>query len=143
MGSAADSGRARLRVTVIRPNLTSSRAVSPNNTQRPGTDLTYTLTFTNTGSSDAAGLVMVDTLAPAVQLKVGSVVTTLPAGVSAVVDYSTDGGVTWTYAPASGGCSAPAGYDRCVKNIRWRLQNPLSFSPPNNAGTLQFVAQIR
>ena len=66
-----------------------------------------------------------------------------PAGVTAVVDYSNNGGVTWTYAPASGACSAPAGYDRCLNRIRWQLQNPLSYSAPNNAGTLQFVAQIR
>ena len=66
-----------------------------------------------------------------------------PAGVTAVVDYSSDGGATWAYLPASGACSAPAGYDRCVNRVRWRLQNPLSSSAPNNAGTLQFVAQIR
>jgi len=143
VGSAADSDNARLRVTVIRPNLTSSRAVSPNNTQSPGTDLTYTLTFTNTGSSDAAGVVMVDTLAPAVRFKVGSVATTLPAGVSALVQYTSVGDTTWTYVPASGACSGPAGYDGCVTRIRWRLQNPLSYAAPNNAGTLQFVAQIR
>jgi len=128
---------------VIRPNLTSSRAVSPNNTQRPGTDLTYTLTFTNTGSSDAAGLVMVDTLAAALRFKVGSVATTLPAGVAALVQYTSVGDTTWTYVPASGACSAPAGYDGCVNRVRWRLQNPLSYTAPDNAGTLQFVAQIR
>ena len=143
VGSAADSGHARLGVTVIRPNLTSSRAVSPNNTQRPGTDLTYTLTFTNTGSSDAAGLVMVDTLAAALRFKVGSVATTLPAGVAALVQYTSVGDTTWTYVPASGACSAPAGYDGCVNRVRWRLQNPLSYTAPDNAGTLHFVAQIR
>ncbi len=143
VGSAADSDNARLRVTVIRPNLTSSRAVSPNNTQSPGTDLTYTLTFTNTGSSDAAGVVMVDTLAPAVRFKVGSVATTLPAGVAALVQYTSAGDTTWTYVPASGACSAPTGYDNCVGRIRWQLQNPLSDAAPGNSGTVQFVAQIR
>ena len=143
VGSAADSDNARLRVTVIRPNLTSSRAVSPNNTQSPGTDLTYTLTFTNTGSSDAAGVVMVDTLAPAVRFKVGSVATTLPAGVAALVQYTSAGDTTWTYVPASGACSAPTGYDNCVGRIRWQLQNPLTDAAPGNSGTVQFVAQIR
>ena len=81
--------------------------------------------------------------APAVQFKVGSVTTTLPAGVTALVQYAKVGDTTWTYVPASAACSAPAGYDRCVNRIRWQLQNPLSYSAPNNAGTLQFVAQIR
>jgi len=27
--------------------------------------------------------------------------------------------------------------------VRWRLQQPLSSGAPNNAGTVQFVAQIR
>jgi len=74
---------------------------------------------------------------------VGTVTTTLPAGVTALVQYAKVGDTTWTYVPASAACSAPAGYDRCVNRIRWQLQNPLSYSAPNNAGTLQFVAQIR
>ena len=57
--------------------------------------------------------------------------------------YSNNGGATWTYLPASGACGAPAAYDGCVNRIRWRLQNPLSSSAPNNTGTLQFVTQIR
>src|SRR5207237_556853 len=74
---------------------------------------------------------------------VGSAAATLPAGVSALVQYTSVGDTTWTYVPASGACSGPAGYDGCVTRIRWRLQNPLSYAAPNNAGTLQFVAQIR
>jgi len=85
----------------------------------------------------------VDTLAAAVQLKVGSVTTTLPGGVTAVVEYSNDSGATWGYVPASGACAAPAGYDRCVSRIRWQLQSPLGYSAPDNTGSLQFVAQIR
>ncbi|HEY6208937.1 MAG TPA: hypothetical protein VIW28_07760, partial [Gemmatimonadales bacterium] len=93
--------------------------------------------------SNAAGVALVDTLAPAVQFKVGSAVTTLPTGVTAVLSYSNDGGTTWTYVPVSAACSAPAGYDRCVNRIRWQLQNPLSYTAPDNTGSLQFVAQIR
>ena len=51
--------------------------------------------------------------------------------------------MTWTYVPVSAACGAPSGYDRCVNRIRWQLQNPLSYSAPDNVGTLQFVAQIR
>src|SRR5438093_6326053 len=91
----------------------------------------------------STSVVVVDTLAPTVQFKVGSVANTLPAGVTVVVAYSNNGGSTWTYVPASGACSAPASYDRCVNRVRWTFQNPFSATAPNNSATLQFTAQIR
>jgi len=130
-------------LSVVAPNLTVNNAVAPSASPPPGTDLTYTVTVTNNGSGNATSVVVVDTLASTLQFKVGSVVNTLPPGVSVLVAYSSDGGATWTYVPASGACSAPTNYDRCVNRIRWSLQNPLSSSAPNNTGTLQFVAQIR
>jgi len=130
-------------LSVVAPNLTVNNAVAPSASPPPGTDLTYTVTVTNNGSGNATSVVVVDTLASTLQFKVGSVVNTLPPGVSVLVAYSSDGGATWTYVPASGACSAPTNYDRCVSRIRWSLQNPLSSSAPNNTGTLQFVAQIR
>ena len=69
--------------------------------------------------------------------------TTLPAGVTALVQYGKVGDTTWTYVPTSKACSAPAGYDACVNRIHWQLQNPLSYTAPDNAGGLQFVVQIR
>jgi uncharacterized repeat protein (TIGR01451 family) len=133
----------KLAVTVLRPNITFSKAVTPSGTQLPGTDLTYTATLTNNGTSGALSVVVVDTLPATVQFKVGSVSNSLPAGVSVVVEYSNNGGATWTYVPVSGACSAPAGYDRCVNRVRWSLQNPLGFAPPNNTGTLGLIARIR
>src|SRR5437667_69851 len=130
-------------LSVVAPNLTVNNAVAPSASPPPGTDLTYTVTVTNNGSGNATSVVVVDTLAATLQFKVGSVVNTAPPGVSVLVAYSSDGGATWTYVPASGACSAPTNYDRCVSRIRWSLQNPLSSSAPNNTGTLQFVAQIR
>jgi autotransporter-associated beta strand protein len=130
-------------LTVAAPQLTVNNSVTPSAGPPPGTDLTYTVTVTNSGSGNATSVVVVDTLGPTLQFKVGSVVNTLPPGVSVLVDYSSDGGATWTYVPASGACSAPTNYDRCVNRIRWSLQNPLSSSAPNNTGTLKFVAQIR
>src|SRR3989441_1959236 len=130
-------------LSVVAPNLTVNNAVAPSASPPPGTDLTYTVTVTNNGSGNATSVVVVDTLAATLQFKVGSVVNTLPPGVSVLVAYSSDGGATWTYVPASGACSAPTNYDRCVNRIRWSLQNPLSSSAPNNRATLSFVAQIR
>jgi len=143
VGSPATADTGKLTVTVIRPTMTIAKSVSPGGTQLPGANLTYTVALSNIGSSNAASVVVVDTLPAAVFFQVGSVVNTLPAGVSALVDYSNNGGATWTYVPTSGGCGAPAGYDGCVNRVRWRLQNPLSSTAPNNTGTLQFVTQIR
>ncbi len=143
VGSPATADTGKLTVTVIRPTMTIAKSVSPGGTQLPGANLTYTVALSNIGSSNAASVVVVDTLPAAVFFQVGSVVNTLPAGVSALVDYSNNGGATWTYVPTSGGCGAPAGFDGCVNRVRWRLQNPLSSTAPNNTGTLQFVTQIR
>ena len=126
-----------------RPNLALSNNVAPAGISPPGTDLTYTVTITNNGSDNATSIVVVDTLAPTVQFKMGSVANTLPPGVSVVVAYSNDGGSTWTYVPVSSACSAPAGYDRCVNRVRWTFQNPVSATAPNNTATLRLIAQIR
>jgi len=143
VGSPATADTGKLTLTLVRPTMTVAKSVSPGGTQLPGANLTYTVTLSNIGSSNATSVVVVDTLPTAVLFKVGSIVNTLPAGVSVTVDYSNNGGATWTYVPTSGGCGAPAGYDGCVNRVRWRLQNPLSSTAPNNTGTLQLVTQIR
>ncbi len=130
-------------LSTAKPNLALSNSVAPPGISPPSTDLTYTLVVTNNGGDNATSVVVVDTLNPNVQFKIGSVSNTLPPGVSVVVAYSNNGGATWTYVPASGACSAPANYDRCVNRVRWTFQNPLSATPPNNTASLQLVAQIR
>lgn len=134
---------ADLIVTVIRPSITVSKLVNPSGSSPPGTDLTFTSTVTNVGSASASSLALVDSIPTYVQFKVASASNTLPAGVTAATEYSSDGGVTWTYVPASGGCSAPAGYDRCVNRIRWRFLASLSNAAGSNQGILSFVSRIR
>ena len=138
--AVADAGFAV--VQVVRPAITTAKSVNPSGVQAPGTELTYTVTVTNTGSEAAEAVVTVDSLPAEVEFRVGSVGTTLPAGIGETVEYSTDG-VVWTYSPASGGCGAPAGFDGCVTRIRWTLTDPLSAVAPTNTGSLQFVARIR
>lgn len=135
--------RVTVTYTASSPSLTLSKTVNPLGTQVPGTDLNYAVTITNTGAADAVDIVVVDTLPGQVDFKVGSVVSNLPAGVSVLVEYSDDGGSTWSYAPTSAGCGAPVGYDRCVSHIRWRLLNNLSSVAPSNTGDLAFFARIR
>jgi uncharacterized repeat protein (TIGR01451 family) len=140
LSTALDS--VKLAVLVTGPALTFSKSVAPAGTPPPGTDLTYTATVTNVGSQSAVSVVLIDSLPGSVQFKLASVVTTMPAGVSVAVEYSNDGGVTWVYTPTSAGCAAPAGYDACVRAIRWRLLTNLSSVAPDNTGSVQFITRI-
>ena len=143
VGDPPTTDDGRLELTVIRPNLTTGKAVSPSGTQLPGTDLTYTVTITNDGNDDAAGVVVMDSLAVELDFKVGSVVNSLPSGVTATVEYSNDAGSSWTYVPVSAWCGAPATYDACVTHIRWTLDTDLSYVGPDNTGDVEFVARIQ
>jgi uncharacterized repeat protein (TIGR01451 family) len=135
-----DTGWVQLRRAF--PALSLTKAVSPNTTVIPGTDLTYTLRTSNAGSYDATGVAVADSLPPQVQLKVGSAGQTLPAGVTSATSYSQDGS-TWAYTPASGGCGAPSGYDGCVKRIRWTFTGTLPPDPATSLSVLTFVVRIR
>ena len=76
--------------------------------------------------------------------KVGSITgSTGTTGLTATIEYSNDGGTTWTYTPVSGGGGAPAGYDRSVTNIRWTFTGNLSQTSPNNTGSVTFTSRIR
>jgi uncharacterized repeat protein (TIGR01451 family) len=141
VGVASDTGFADM--TVVRPEIVVGKSVVPNGTASPGTDLTYTVTVTNSGSEDAVNVVAVDSLAAELEFKVGSVSDSLPAGVTVSVQYSNDGGTTWAYTPASLGCGAPTDYDGCVTQIRLTLQNVLGSAAPDNSGTFEYVVRIK
>jgi len=126
------------------PDVSLTKGVSPSGSQVPNTDLTYTVTFTNGGSAAAQTLVISDQVPANTDFKVGSESHDLgTTGLTVVVSYSNDGGSSWTYTPVSAGGGADAGYDRNVTNIRWTFSGNLSQSPPNNNGTVSFVAKIR
>jgi fibronectin-binding autotransporter adhesin len=131
-------------LTRIAPNITLANSVNPSGNQAPGTDLTYTVTFTNTQCCAAQSLVITDPVSANTDFKVGSVSTDLgTTGLAVAVEYSNDGGSTWTYSPTSGGGGASAGYDRNVTNIRWTFTGNLSQTSPNNAGSVSFTAKIQ
>jgi hypothetical protein len=136
-----DAGQ--LDVTVVRPDIALSRSRSPIGAQPPGTEITHTITITNTGSAAGDAVVLVDSLGTNSDFKLGSVATNLPAGISVTLEYSNDGGVSWTYTPVSAACGAPATFDGCVNRIRWRLLSSLSATPPDNTGNVEFISRIR
>jgi uncharacterized repeat protein (TIGR01451 family) len=136
------------------PIINLVKSVSPLGPQIPGTDLTYTINYTNVGGKPASNFVIIDPnmnnadplerVLRNLDFKIGSM-TSSPgtSGLVATFAYSNDGGATWTYTPVSGGGGAPVGYDRNVTNIRWSFAGNLSQASPNNTGSVSFVARIR
>lgn len=124
--------------------ITLSKSVNPSGSQQPGVDLTYSVTFTNSGDAAGSVLVMTDAVPANTDFKVGSVVNSLGStGLTVVVAYSNNGGSTYVYTPVSGGGGAAAGYDRSVTNVRWTFTGNLSQTSPNNTGSVSFIARIR
>ena len=127
------------------PSLGLVTSVSPSATyEPPGTDLAYTVTFTNAGFTSGSNVVIADPIPSNTDFKVGSLTSNLgTTGIIATVTYSNDGGTTYTYTPTSGAGGAPSGYDRNVTNVQWTFSGMLSQTPPNNTGSVGFTARIR
>jgi uncharacterized repeat protein (TIGR01451 family) len=141
----ADSGWAEIRRAF--PALTLVKTVDPAGVLAPGTDLTYEMQFANAGGYEATQVRVWDEVPAQVLYKLGSTSQTLPGGLTATVEFSADGGATWTYVPGTTPCVSPdpvpAGYDGCVQRIRWTLSGPLPSGTGANTGTVRFVARIR
>ena len=130
------------------PNVKLDKDVTPSGDQEPGTDLTYSVTFTNIGSIAAQSLVITDPNPNNVDVaarvfvdldyKLGSAAISSPW--IATIEFSNDGGATWSYTPVSEGGGAPAGYDRTVTNIRWSVTGNLATSA---TGSVSFISRIR
>jgi uncharacterized repeat protein (TIGR01451 family) len=116
------------------------KSVSPSGSQPPGTDLTYTIAFSNTGNTAAQQFVINDPIPTSTDFKVGSVTTTLGGLSSVTVAYSNNGGASYAYTPVSGGGSAPAGYDRNVTHVRWSFTGSLASA---GAGNVTFAVRIQ
>jgi hypothetical protein len=128
----------------LAPNVPLSKSVAPSGTQPPGTDLVYTVVFTNDGGQPAQVFIVTDPIPANTDFKVASATTNLgTTGLTVTVEYSNDNGSTWTYTPVSGGGGAPTNYDRAVTHVRWRFTGNLSQTSPNNTGSLSFTSRIR
>jgi fibronectin-binding autotransporter adhesin len=112
--------------------------------QSPGTDLAYTITFTNSGGVTGSNIVISDPIPNNTDFKVGSATSNLgTTGLTLSVAYSNNGGATYAYTPVSAGGGAPAGYDRNVTNVRWTFTGTLSQTSPNNTGSIGYTARIQ
>lgn len=126
------------------PNVPLVNSVAPSSPQPPGTDLVYTVAFTNGGGVPAQVFIVIDPVPDHTDFKLGSPGTNLATtGMTVVIDYSNSNILTWTYTPVSATGGAPAGYDRTVKFVRWRFTGNLSQTSPNNTGSVTFTARIR
>ena len=137
-GTRADQVRAL--TTCVSPNLVMTKSADLA-TARPGDDIVYTMVANSSGLSSATAVVVVDSIPDFAGLRVGSV-TFNPGTTSLIsaVSYSDDNGATWTYAPASGSCSAPGGYDYCVTHIRWTLSGIVL---PSQSFTLGMTVRVK
>lgn len=129
---------------LLPPNVPLLSSVTPSGNQPPGTDLVYTVGFTNDGGQGAQVFIVVDPIPAATDFKLGSPGSVLgTTGMTVAVEYSNDSAATWTYTPVSAGGGAPANYDRAVTHVRWRFTGNLSQTSPNNTGTVSLTVRIR
>ncbi len=122
------------------PTLTIAKSASVGAVQ-PGAEVTYTVGFSNAGGFAADSVVVTDQVPAEVMFKLGSLGQAIAGGLATAVTYSSDAGATWAYAPSSGGCGAPAGFDACVNRIRWTLAGTLAAASPQS--TVTFIARVR
>jgi uncharacterized repeat protein (TIGR01451 family) len=89
----------------------------------PTQELEYRITVTNSGAAAASNLVLSDPLNTNTGYKMASA--TFTAGTSgltgATPTFSNNNGTSYAYTPVSAGCTAPAGWDYCVTNVRWTM----------------------
>jgi hypothetical protein len=119
----------------------------------PGATIAYGVAYqnvvTSTGGTDnltitASTIVLVDPVPANTDFAVDPllITTTLGGGITLVeTEYSNDSGATWTYTPTSLAGGAPAGFDRTVTHVRFKLTG--SMVSGDAAGNNGFTVRIR
>ena len=130
--------------------ITLNKSVAPSGIQPPGTDIAYTVTFTNSGDATAQTVVITDPNPNNVivaqrkflnvDYKLGSASISAPWNATATIKFSNNAGVSCTYTPVSGGGGAPLGYDRAVTNVCWALNANVAVGA---GGTINFTVRIQ
>jgi hypothetical protein len=116
----------------------------------PGATIAYVVAYdnqsledggTNSSPLSARNIILVDAMPANTAFAVGSGTTSLGGGITvAGIEYSNDGGLTFTYTPVSG-TSAPAGFDGTVTHVRFVLTGAMA--PADAAGSNGFTVRIR
>ncbi len=128
----------------VTPAVTTVLSVSPAGNDSPGTVLTYTGTFTNSGTKAAVNLAIVEPIPAQTQFQIGSqAVSPGTSGLTATYQYSKDSGSTYTYTPVSGAGGAPTGYDRLVTDVKFVFSGSLGFTSPNNTAGFSLNVMIQ
>lgn len=128
----------------ISPEIVLERGAEAEAAPRPGAEVVYTILLGNPGSATAHDVVVIEDVPAEVEFKLGTVeALALPSGVGGVsVAFATDG-EDWSYTPTDGGCGAPAGYDACVRAIRWTLHGEFESNTQSGASRLIYIVRIR
>jgi uncharacterized repeat protein (TIGR01451 family) len=110
----------------------------------PGTNVTYTTSFTNSGSAPASSTVISTPVPSPTCFDVGTASQpTGSSGVSATITYSNNSGSTYGYTPVSGACgTASSGYDTTVTNIRWTFSAAVGATSSSNSGSVSFTVRV-
>ncbi|HEY0080340.1 MAG TPA: hypothetical protein VGB73_17150 [Pyrinomonadaceae bacterium] len=148
-GDPSTPGEQTTNVTVTAPPFVELvKTAATNGTPLPGTDITYTVTFSNApGKMPASALVIADKIPADTEFKLGSATYSLAGtGLGApIVEYSNqtrndlndDPPNPWIiYSPTG----APGSYDPQITYVRFRFSGSLN---PNTSGTVSFTVRIR
>ncbi|MDP2226523.1 MAG: hypothetical protein Q8J78_03490 [Moraxellaceae bacterium] len=148
-GTVTHVSAGSLQVRPLPPMLSVTKLASQSNAA-PGTDITYTVQMSNTGTGNAIDVILADDTSPFTAFKLdtygagvhiqfvdGSPASGLTMGIP---QYSNDNGSTFTYTPTSGGGGASVGYDANVTNIRIPLSGSM---PPTRNFSVNYALRIR
>lgn len=120
------------------------KELTPDVIEPIGAEITYKTFFTNKGTAFSRSLNIIDPIQDRTDFKLGSVVNDLgTTGLKVTVSYSKDGGETCDYTPVSAGGGAPPGFDRTVNAVCWAFSGDLSFTTPNNSGSVSYIGRRR
>lgn len=126
--------------TVTGKNGVKTTTMVPVGRVLPGTKVTYTITYRNTGGKPAGNVVIHDPVPGHMHYIAGSA-----KGAHTTISYSVDGGKTWAAAPArltvtsSNGSTRAATADD-VTTLRWVVNGKVA---PGASGTVSFVAALQ
>jgi len=105
----------------------------------PGENITYTIVASNaTGLTSAGSVVVSDPIPANTGFQVGGAA--FAAGSSTLTSALSYSNGSFGYTPVSGGCSAPAGYDYCVTQVKWTMTGSM---PTGTNFTCTLVVRVK